>query len=52
LEARYVKETNAEEITLSFYQEIYAAEGDLVELDQKYPVDTGHQGLGRGGVVC
>jgi len=46
--ARYVKETNRDEETLRFYQEIYNAQGELVEIHQKYPTDTGHQKLGEG----
>ena len=45
-QARYVKETDAEEITVSFCQEIYDTEGKLVEIHQKYPVDTGHRRVG------
>ncbi len=41
--ARYVKEVDAKENTLRFYQEIYNEQGELVEIHHKYPVDTGHQ---------
>jgi hypothetical protein len=41
--ARYVKEVDAQEVTLRFYQEIYDETGDLVEVHHKYPVDLGHQ---------
>ena len=41
--ARYIKEVNAQEETARFYQEIYDAEGKLVEVHQKFPTDTGHQ---------
>ncbi|MBI2502561.1 MAG: hypothetical protein HYW07_04935 [Candidatus Latescibacteria bacterium] len=41
--ARYIKEVNAQEETVSFYQEIYNAEGKLVEVHRKFPMDTGHQ---------
>ena len=41
--ARYVKEVDAQEVTTRFYQEIYNAEGKLVEVHQKFPTDTGHQ---------
>lgn len=41
--ARYVKEVDAEEVTLRFYQEIYNETGDLVEVHHKYPVDLGHR---------
>ena len=41
--ARYVKEVDADETTLRFYQEIYNDQGELVEIHQKYPDDTGHR---------
>ena len=41
--ARYVKEVDAEENILKFYQEIYNQRDELVEIHQKYPVDTGHK---------
>jgi hypothetical protein len=40
--ARYVKEVDADENTLRFWQEIYNESGELVEIHEKYPVDTGH----------
>jgi hypothetical protein len=41
--ARYVKEVDADESTLRFYQEVFDNEGRLRELHEKYPVDLGHQ---------
>jgi hypothetical protein len=41
--ARYIKEVDAQENTVRFWQEIYDAQGRLVELHEKYPVDKGHQ---------
>ena len=41
--ARYVKEVDAQEKTLRFWQEIYDEQGRLVEIHQKYPVDDGHR---------
>jgi hypothetical protein len=41
--ARYVKEVDASEETQRFYQEIYDRHGRLVEIHEKYPVDTGHR---------
>ncbi|MGB0910320.1 MAG: hypothetical protein ACPGYT_08145 [Nitrospirales bacterium] len=41
--ARYVKEVDASETTMRFYQEIYDDTGQLVEIHQKYPIDLGHQ---------
>ena len=45
--ARYVKEVDAQEITIRFFQEIYHAQGEWVEVHQKFPLDTGHQKPGR-----
>lgn len=41
--ARYVKEVDAEESTVMFYQEVYDSDGRLREVHHKYPVDLGHQ---------
>ena len=41
--ARYVKEVDADEVTVRFYQEIYDGTGKLVEVHHKYPIDHGHQ---------
>ena len=41
--ARYVKEVDAKEETVQFYQEIYDETGKLVEVHHKYPLDHGHQ---------
>jgi len=41
--ARYVKEVDADENTVRFWQEIYDAQSKLVEIHEKYPVDKGHQ---------
>lgn len=41
--ARYLKEVDAEDRTLRFWQEIYDDTGMLVEVHQKYPADLGHQ---------
>ena len=43
--ARYLKEVDAEENTLRFWQEIYDDQGRLVEIHEKYPEDTGHRGM-------
>ncbi len=47
--ARYVKEVDASEFTLRFYQEIYDKSGQLVEVHEKYPVDKGHGKIEGGG---
>lgn len=39
----YVKEVDDDEKTTTFYQEIYDDAGNLVEIHEKYPVDSGHQ---------
>ena len=41
--ARYLKEVDAQEVTLRFWQEIYDEQSNLVEVHEKYPVDTGHR---------
>lgn len=41
--ARYVKEVDAVETTVRFYQEIFDGFGELREVHHKYPVDSGHQ---------
>jgi len=41
--ARYLKEVDANETTLRFWQEIYDVQGILLEIHEKYPVDTGHR---------
>lgn len=46
--ARYVKEVNAAEETIRFYQEIYNETGQLVEIHEKYPEDKGHKKLKDG----
>lgn len=43
--ARYLKEVDAQERTVRFWQEIYDDQGSLVEIHDKYPVDKGHQKL-------
>ena len=47
--ARYVKEVDASENTLRFYQEIFDEHGALVEIHEKYPVDKGHKSSRRKG---
>ena len=41
--ARYLKEVDANEVTLRFRQEIYDGQGELSEIHEKYPIDKGHQ---------
>lgn len=40
--ARYIKEVDASERTLKFYQKVYDENGQLFETHHKYPVDKGH----------
>ena len=40
--ARYIKEVDAEENTLRFYQEIYNMYGKLIEIHEKFPIDKGN----------
>ncbi len=41
--SHYIKEVDAEEQTLRFYQNIYDDNGILVEIHEKYPEDKGHR---------
>jgi hypothetical protein len=41
--AQYHKEVDSLEKTIRFWQEIYDESGRLVEVHQKFPVDTGHR---------
>lgn len=41
--ARYIKEVDAHEATVRFWQEIYDGHDRLVEIHEKYPVDRGHR---------
>jgi len=41
--ARYVKEVDSSEQTTKFYQEIYNAKGELIEVHEIFPIDKGHQ---------
>lgn len=41
--ARYVKEVDAMEETVNFYQEIHDENGNLTEVHEKFPVDKGHR---------
>ena len=43
-----MKEVDADEKTLKFYQEIYNEQGELEEIHQKYPVDTKHKKIEKG----
>jgi len=38
-----MKEVDADEITVRFWQEIYDDQDKLVEIHEKYPVDKGRQ---------
>ena len=41
--ARYLKDVDANENTLRFWQEIYDDRGKLMEVHEKFPVDKGHK---------
>jgi hypothetical protein len=45
--ARYLKQVDAQENTIRFWQEIFDNNGVLVEVHQKYPVDLGHKSIGE-----
>jgi hypothetical protein len=42
-QARYLKEVDAGDDTIRFWQEIYDETGKLMEIHQKFPVDQGHR---------
>jgi hypothetical protein len=43
--ALYLKQVDASENTVRFWQEIRDAEGQMVEIHEKYPQDRGHRRL-------
>ena len=43
-----MKEVDIDETTLRFYQEIYNDRGEVIEVHEKYPIDTGHKKAERG----
>ncbi len=45
--AQYVKEVDANEETVRFYQNIFNEKGILVEIHEKYPEDKGHRVIGE-----
>ncbi len=47
--ARYVKEVDANENTLKFFQEIYNEKNVLVEVHEKFPIDNGHKKIKQNG---
>lgn len=40
--ARYIKEVDAKEETIRFFQEVYDDKGNLIEIHEKFPVNKGH----------
>jgi hypothetical protein len=42
-QARYLKEVDADETTVRFWQEICDEKGKLAETHEKFPVDKGHK---------
>ena len=44
---RYVKEVDAAEKIVKFWQEVYDGSGQMVEIHEKYPVDRGHRKVQR-----
>ena len=41
--ARYVKQVDADEATVRFYQEVFDGDGRLRDVHEKCPVDLGHR---------
>ena len=46
--ASYVKEVDASEETVKFYQEIFDSKGDLIEIHERFPLDKGHKRIKEG----
>ena len=46
--AKYIKEVDAMEETVKFYQEIYDSKGNLLEIHEKFPLDKGHKKIKEG----
>ena len=44
--ARYVKDVDRDDVTVTFYQEVFDEGGRLCEIHYKYPKDLGHQRVG------
>jgi hypothetical protein len=40
---RYVKQVDADEATVRFYQEVFDGDGRLRDVHEKFPVDLGHR---------
>lgn len=45
--ARYIKEVDAMEEIVKFYQEVYNSRDMLMEIHEKTPVDKGHVNVGE-----
>ena len=43
--SKYLKETDVDEITIKFWQEIYDENEILKEIHEKYPIDKWHKKL-------
>lgn len=44
---RYVKVVDGTERTISLVQELYDAQGRLVQIHEKFPIDQGHRNVGE-----
>jgi len=44
-QAHYIKEVDATEKTTRFTQHIFNADGKLIEVHEKFPIDLGHKRL-------
>ena len=45
--AFYFKEVDEHESIVRFWQEVYNAKDELIEIHEKYPIDNGHQKINR-----
>ncbi|MEW6419984.1 MAG: hypothetical protein AB1480_18025 [Nitrospirota bacterium] len=46
--ARYIKEVDANEETIKFFQEVYDEKGNMIEIHEKFPMDKGHKKTKEG----
>ena len=46
--ARYIKEVNGNEETVNFFQGVYDANGRLIEVHEKFPLDKWHRKIKEG----
>lgn len=48
MEGKIYKRSNGNEETVNFFQEVYDANGSLIEVHEKFPLDKGHRKIKEG----